>query len=66
MGELEKCRAGWIPLFAITELIKAWIVRNDQSYLKQQMYFNPYLPELMNFDMKKHWRGKSYWKKNEN
>ena len=65
LDELEKYRAGWIPLFVMNELLKAWIVRNNESYLNQQTYFNPYPHELMNFDMKETWRGRSYWKKKE-
>lgn len=63
LDELEKYRAGWIPLFVINELLKVWIVRNDELYLKQQSYFNPYPPVLMNFDIKETWRGRSYWNK---
>jgi uncharacterized protein YbgA (DUF1722 family)/uncharacterized protein YbbK (DUF523 family) len=63
LDELEKFRAGWIPLFILIELIKAWIVRKDEHYLRQQSYFNPYPSELMNFDIKDAWRGRSYWKK---
>ncbi len=63
LDELQKFRAGWIPLFVINELLKAWIVRNDELYLNQQTFFNPYPSELMNFDMKKTWRGISYLKK---
>jgi uncharacterized protein YbgA (DUF1722 family) len=63
LDELQKFRAGWIPIFVINELLKAWIVRNDELYLNQQTFFNPYPSELMNFDMKKTWRGKSYLKK---
>jgi uncharacterized protein YbgA (DUF1722 family) len=61
--ELEKYRTGWIPLFVMNELIKVLIVQNEEDYLKQQTYFNPYPTELMNFDIKDTWRGRSYWKK---
>ncbi|MHA2392096.1 MAG: DUF1722 domain-containing protein [Promethearchaeota archaeon] len=63
LDELEKYRAGWIPLFVLIEIIKSWIARNENTYLAQQSYFNPYPPELMNFDIKDTWRGRSYWKK---
>lgn len=65
LDELEKYRAGWIPLFVINELIKSWIIRSDEVYLKHQSYFDPYPPELMNFDIKEAWRGRSYWEKNK-
>ncbi|UCD01740.1 MAG: DUF1722 domain-containing protein [Promethearchaeota archaeon] len=61
LDELEKFRAGWIPLFMIIELIKSWMVRTDKPYLQEQTYLNPYPEELMNFDIKDTWRGRSYW-----
>jgi len=61
LDELEKYRAGWIPLFMIIELIKSWMIRVDKPYLQEQSYFNPYPKELMNFDIKDTWRGRSYW-----
>ena len=63
LDELEKYRSGWIPLFVFNELIKVLIVRYNEDYLKNQTYFNPYPQELMNFDIKDTWRGRSYWKK---
>lgn len=61
LDELEKYRAGWLPLFVLLNLIKSWSVRFDEGYLKDQTYFNPYPEELMNFDLKDSWRGRSYW-----
>jgi uncharacterized protein YbgA (DUF1722 family)/uncharacterized protein YbbK (DUF523 family) len=61
LDELEKFRAGWIPLFVLSNLIKSWIVRFNQTYLNKQSYFDPYPEELMNFDLKDSWRGRSYW-----
>jgi len=63
LNELEKYRAGWIPLFILLNLIKSWIIRFDIYYLAHQSYLNPYPEELMNFDLKNSWRGRSYWKK---
>ncbi|MHA2392693.1 MAG: YbgA family protein [Promethearchaeota archaeon] len=63
LDELEKYRSGWIPLFVFNELIKVLIIRYNEDYLKNQTYFNPYPQELMNFDIKDTWRGRSYWKK---
>jgi uncharacterized protein YbgA (DUF1722 family) len=61
LDELEKFRAGWIPLFMIIELIKSWMKRVDIPYLQEQSYFNPYPEMLINFDIKDTWRGRSYW-----
>jgi len=63
LDELEKYRAGWVPLFVMTRLIKSWVVRFDQSYLKKQTFFEIYPEELMIFDLKDTWRGRSYFKK---
>ena len=65
LDELEKYRAGWIPLFMIIELIKSWLMKADKSYLQAQSYFEPYPEELMNFDIKDTWRGRTYWNPRE-
>ncbi len=61
LDELEKYRVGWVPLFILLNLLKSWIARFDETYLKNQTFFNPYPEELMNFDLKDSWRGRSYW-----
>jgi len=61
LDEMEKYRTGWIPLFVLQNLLNSWIVRFNEPYLKDQTYFNPYPEELMNFDLKDTWRGRSYW-----
>jgi uncharacterized protein YbgA (DUF1722 family)/uncharacterized protein YbbK (DUF523 family) len=63
LDELEKYRAGWIPLFVMTNLLKSWIVRFDEEYLKSQSFFQPFPEKLMRFDLKDTWRGRSYWQK---
>ncbi|TFG08970.1 MAG: DUF1722 domain-containing protein [Promethearchaeota archaeon] len=62
LDELEKYRAGWIPLFAINLILKSWTVRFNQNYLQDQTFFEPYPEELMTFDIKDTWRGRDYWK----
>ncbi len=66
LDELEKFRAGWIPLFVIIEIIKSWITRTHMPYLQEQSYLNPYPEELMNFDITDTWRGRTYWNPREN
>jgi uncharacterized protein YbgA (DUF1722 family)/uncharacterized protein YbbK (DUF523 family) len=65
LDELEKFRAGWIPLFMMIELIKSWMARVKKPYLQDQTYFSAYPEELMNFDLKDAWRGRSYWNPRE-
>ena len=62
LDELEKYRAGWIPLFVCTNLIKLWISKYNELYLRDQSFLNPFPNELMNFDLKDTWRGRDYWK----
>jgi len=62
LDELEKYRAGWVPIFSINILLKSWIVRFQQDYLKQQTYFDPFPEDLMIFDLKDTWRGRDYWR----
>jgi uncharacterized protein YbgA (DUF1722 family)/uncharacterized protein YbbK (DUF523 family) len=61
LDELEKYRVGWIPLFVLQNLLNSWITRFNENYLRNQSYFNPYPEELMNFDLRDTWRGRSYW-----
>lgn len=63
LDELEKYRAGWIPLFILLNLLQSWIVRFNKEYLSDQTYFKPYPEEIMNFDLQDSWRGRSYWNK---
>jgi uncharacterized protein YbgA (DUF1722 family)/uncharacterized protein YbbK (DUF523 family) len=44
---LERYRSRRIPLSAVTQLLRAWIVRFDVEYLADQTYFQPYPDELV-------------------
>jgi uncharacterized protein YbgA (DUF1722 family) len=59
LDQLDAFRAGWIPLFVLTNLINSWIIRFDVDYLKKQTYFNPYPEKLLTFDLRESWRGRS-------
>ncbi|NHJ23413.1 MAG: DUF1722 domain-containing protein [Candidatus Lokiarchaeota archaeon] len=65
LDELEKYRAGWVPLYVCNNLIKLWIRKFNEEYLKEQSFLNPFPQELMNFDLKDTWRGRDYWNKPE-
>ncbi|MEJ2251737.1 MAG: DUF523 and DUF1722 domain-containing protein [Candidatus Lokiarchaeota archaeon] len=60
LDELEKYRTGWIPLLLLIRLLKIWIVRFDQEYLKSQTFLEPFPEELIMFDLKDIWKDKSY------
>jgi uncharacterized protein YbgA (DUF1722 family) len=40
-------RVGRVPLSACLSVLRAWIVRFDQEYLKDQVFFEPYPEELV-------------------
>ncbi|MFW9950605.1 MAG: YbgA family protein [Candidatus Thorarchaeota archaeon] len=65
LDELEKYRTGWIPLFVCTNLIKLWIRKFNEPYLRNQSFLDPFPQELMNFDLKDTWRGRDYWNQPE-
>lgn len=47
LKQIDLYRADKIPLIAVTNIIKSWIIRFDMKYLENQNYFNPYLPALV-------------------
>lgn len=61
LDEIEKYRTGWIPLFSCVNLLKSWIIRFDQPYLKNQTFLEPYPEELITFDLKETWRARDYF-----
>ena len=63
LDQLDAYRAGWIPLFMLTNLLNSWLARFDVKYLKKQVYFNPYPEKLITFDLRDSWRGRSLWHK---
>ena len=44
---VEEFRSGKEYLFTINQLLWSWVLRYENSYLKQQTFFNPYPKELM-------------------
>ncbi|MBN1901786.1 DUF523 and DUF1722 domain-containing protein [Candidatus Sumerlaeota bacterium] len=47
LDSLEKFRIAQIPLSVPVHIVKSWIVRFDQPYLKDQVFFEPYPEELV-------------------
>ncbi|MFW6104936.1 MAG: YbgA family protein [Candidatus Bipolaricaulota bacterium] len=39
---IEDYREGKVPLSTLISLVRSWIVRFDEEYLKEQRYFDPY------------------------
>jgi uncharacterized protein YbgA (DUF1722 family)/uncharacterized protein YbbK (DUF523 family) len=44
---LEKYRNEKIPLSSLTSVLKSWVIRFENEYLKAQTYFGPYPEELI-------------------
>jgi uncharacterized protein YbgA (DUF1722 family)/uncharacterized protein YbbK (DUF523 family) len=47
MDSLQKYREGRLPLLAIINLLKSWIIRFDEEYLLKQTFFEPYPEDLI-------------------
>jgi uncharacterized protein YbgA (DUF1722 family)/uncharacterized protein YbbK (DUF523 family) len=47
LDSVSKYREGRVPLLLCQNLLKSWIIRFDEGYLKKQTFFNPYPDELM-------------------
>jgi uncharacterized protein YbgA (DUF1722 family) len=47
LDSVGKYREGKFPLLLCQNLLKSWIIRFDEDYLKKQTFFNPYPDELM-------------------
>jgi uncharacterized protein YbgA (DUF1722 family)/uncharacterized protein YbbK (DUF523 family) len=47
LDSLEQYRGGKIPLSVPVSLVRSWIIRFEESYLSNQVFFRPYPLELM-------------------
>ncbi len=47
LESLEQYRSGRVPLGVPVAVVRSWIVRFDQSYLKDQYFFDPYPEDLI-------------------
>lgn len=47
LDALEKYRQGVMPLLVCLNILKAWIIRFNDDYLREQTYFEPYPLELI-------------------
>jgi len=63
MDTIRRYRDGRIPLIVPVDILKAWIVRFDEGYLKQQTFFEPYPEALLDVDsITEACGGRDYWK----
>jgi len=47
LDQLQLFREDLCPLRSLLNLLESWIIRFDEKYLTQQIYFNPYPKELI-------------------
>jgi len=47
LDSLEQYRNGHVPLSVPTSLVRSWIIRFEVGYLADQVYFEPYPPDLL-------------------
>jgi uncharacterized protein YbgA (DUF1722 family)/uncharacterized protein YbbK (DUF523 family) len=59
---LEQFREGHIGLTAPINIMKSWIVRFDEEYLKEQTYFTPYPDDLMEVENVNFCAARDFWK----
>ncbi|MCK9150959.1 YbgA family protein [Methanobacterium alcaliphilum] len=47
LDAMEKYRQGVMPLLVCLNILKAWVIRFNEDYLKDQTFFQPYPEKLM-------------------
>ncbi|MFO7676989.1 MAG: DUF523 and DUF1722 domain-containing protein [Thermoplasmatota archaeon] len=62
LKEIEKYRQSHISLASIISILKSWIIRFNEPYLKRQTYFSPYPEELVHAENIDSCLSKDYWK----
>lgn len=62
LNSIYKYRTKQIPLEIPIALLKSWIIRFDETYLKNQTYFEPYPHELHEAEAVNICPSKDYWK----
>jgi len=61
LEELEKYRQAKISLASLISLLKSWIIRFNQPYLKDQVFFSPYPDQLVHADEIDSCESRNYW-----
>jgi len=58
LDTLDKYRENKVPLSVPNNILEAWIIKYDKSYLKEQSFFHPYPEELI--EIKDSGKGRDY------
>ncbi len=62
LDTIKNFREGYIGLTVPRSLMKSWIIRFDQNYLKDQTFFSPYPDELMDVENVNFCASRDFWK----
>lgn len=62
LNEIEKYRQSHISLASVIAILKSWIIRFNEPYLKRQTYLSPYPEELVHAENIDSCLSKDYWK----
>ena len=61
LQELEKYRQAQTSLATVIGIVKSWIIRFNQPYLKQQTFFSPYPEKLVHAENIDSCAARNYW-----
>ena len=61
LSQVEKYRQAQISLATVLSLLKSWIIRFNEPYLKKQTFFSPYPDELVHADAIDSCASRNYW-----
>jgi len=62
LDSLEQFRQGHVGLSVPINIMKSWIVRFDQPYLKEQTFFSPYPQDLIDVENVNFCAARDFWK----
>jgi uncharacterized protein YbgA (DUF1722 family)/uncharacterized protein YbbK (DUF523 family) len=62
LNEMERYRQSNISLASVIEILKSWIIRFNEPYLKHQTFFSPYPEQLVHAENIDSCSSKDYWK----
>ena len=62
LDSIDQFRDGHIGLSVPVSILKLWVVRFDEPYLKNQTYFEPYPKDLMEVENVNYCAARDFWK----
>jgi len=61
LNEIERYRQAKTSLASIISILKSWIIRFNEPYLKQQSFFSPYPEQLVHAENIDSCKNRDYW-----